>query len=198
MDNKRAAILNNLIVVAGVKDTPTATGLLNKCLDTAIEKGFDSVSVADLTSIEYNQKRLPEKVALKVKATLTLVNLLGSDNLTSVKHPAPATTRNKSTTRRYTTDTDSAEMLRISRLVVEWRIPSDGSRPLSWKNLRAELGGLDELELREVICRSPEYLTAVKERVTELLNSREGWNNVNKLPKLTRLNAETIEQLLNM
>lgn len=200
---RKQSIIHNLCIVAGLKQNATAFALLSEVVDVVLEKGLTNVNAFVLGNVSINLNgrvvELPEKAIPKVVAGLTLVNDFAEAlNASEVRKASEPVRSRNNTTHRYSKDTDSVEMLRISRLVCEWRIPSDGSRPLSWRNVRAELGGLDEKELRNVICRSPEYLIAVKERISELLNRPEGWECSVKLSNLTRLNVNSVEELLSL
>ena len=197
--DQRSAFVHNLAVVTGIategRET-AAAALLNGVIDGILSEGPE-INAEQLQGIKvkFNGKTLSLslKQAVRVEAALGLIGLF--ESATPVrKRPEVSRGKNKKPA-RYSKDTPASEMLRISRLVVEWRIADTGQRSLSWKDIRGELGGLDEKELREVICASSEYRQAVRERIEFLQSRPEGWEYVGKLSVLTRLNVTEVSDI---
>ena len=104
--------------------------------------------------------------------------------------------RNTRTTiaQRFSRDTSAGEIRKISRLVCELRIADDGSRPLSWKNVRSKLN-LKNDEFHRVIRPSAIYREEVIARIKSLRSREEGWEYRGKLSKLTGIDDITEEEL---
>ena len=197
--DQRSDLLHSLAVISGVatkgRETKVAT-LLNGVLNGILNEGpeITAEQIAGI-KVEFEGKTLSLslKQAVRVEAALSFAGIF--ESATPVrKRPEVKRSTNKKQA-RYSKDTPASEMLRISRLVVEWRIADTGQRSLSWKDIRGELGGLDEKELREVICASPEYRQAVRERIQFLQSRPEGWEYVGKLSVLTRLDVDTVSDI---
>lgn len=94
--------------------------------------------------------------------------------------PQPRTT----VAQRFSRESSVDEIRKISDMMVELRIADDGSRPLSWKNCRAELN-LRNDEFHKVIRLSPQYRAAVIARINKLRAREEGWEYRGKLENLT-------------
>ena len=197
--DQRRELIHKLAVISGTategRETQVAM-MLNAVVDTILKEG-PTVSAETLAavSIDFEGKTLKFgiKFATRIEAALSLIGFF--ETATPVrKRPEVTRSRNQKDP-MYSKNTPSEEMLRISRLVVEWRIADTGQRSLSWKDVCAELGGLDEKELREVICTSPEYRQAVRERINFLQSRPEGWEYVGKLSVLTRLNVKEVSDI---
>lgn len=197
--DQRSDLLHNLAVITGIaskgQETKVAT-LLNGVLNGILSEGpeITAEQIAGI-KVEFEGKTLSLslKQAVRVEAALSFAGIF--ESATPVrKRPEVKRSTNKKQA-RYSKDTPASEMLRISRLVVEWRIADTGQRSLSWKDIRGELGGLDEKELREVICASPQYRQAVRERIQFLQSRPEGWEYVGKLSVLTRLDVDTVSDI---
>ena len=104
--------------------------------------------------------------------------------------------RNTRTTiaERFSRDTSDEEIRKISRLVCKLRIADDGSRPLSWKNVRSKLN-LKNDEFHRVIRPSAIYREEVIARIKSLRSREEGWEYRGKLSKLTGIDDITEEEL---
>lgn len=102
------------------------------------------------------------------------------------EHPAEVENAEPPTTvtQRFSPETSVDEIRKISDMMVELRIADDGSRPLSWKNCRAELN-LRNDEFHKVIRLSPQYRAAVIARINKLRAREEGWEYRGKLEVLT-------------
>ena len=197
--NQRTDLLHKLAVITGVatKGRETAIAkLLNGVIEGLLQRGPEMTAeeIAKITvKVKGKTLNLSMKQAVRVEAALSLIGIF--ESATPVrKRPEVQRSKNRNQA-RYHKDTPAAELLRISRLVVEWRIADTGQRSLSWRDIRGELGGLDEKELREVICASPQYRQAVRERIQFLQSRPEGWEYVGKLSVLTRLNVDEVSDI---
>ena len=197
--DQRNQFLHSLAVITGVategRETKVAA-LLNGVINGLLQSGPE-ITAEEIAGIkvkfEGKTLNLNLKQAVRVEAALSLMGMFEAAAPVR-KRPEVQRSKNRKPA-RYHRETSSEEMLRISRLVVEWRIADTGQRSLSWRDIRGELGGLDEKELREVICASSEYRQAVRERINFLQSRPEGWEYVGKLSVLTRLNVETVDDI---
>ena len=193
---KRAAIVNNLGIISEIKVSGKSVEVLNGILDKALEVGIDEVDVDTLTNVNVKIKRKNYKLttpqATKIVAALSLLTDLRD---TTPQRKKSEVVRNTRTTiaQRFSRDTSDGEIRKISRLVCELRIADDGSRPLSWKNVRAELN-LENDEFHKVIRRSAIYREEVIARIKSLRSREEGWEHRGKLSSLTGIDI-TEEEL---
>ena len=187
-----SAVVNNLAIVAGLRVTETTSALLSEIADNAEQQGFEKVTVESLLDIRVvvdgKGFRLKRKHAEKLQVAFQLLALTEPVETKIVESKEVRSSK----TRRVSKDTDSEEISRISRLVAEWRIPDDGSRPMSWKNVRAELN-LGNEEFHKSVRTRVEFKDAMLDRIRELRSRPEGWQHVGRLDRLTGLDTQGFE-----
>ena len=81
-------------------------------------------------------------------------------------------------------ETTEADRNKVAVKVVEMRINASGSKPMSWRRIREELG-LKNDQFHKVIRRSAGYRKAVIDRIKSLKTQEGGWEYSGKLESLT-------------
>jgi hypothetical protein len=84
----------------------------------------------------------------------------------------------------YVSDTTEADRDEVAVKVVEMRINSSGSKPMSWRRIREKLG-LKHDQFHKVIRHSAGYRKAVIDRIKSLKAQEGGWEYSGKLDVLT-------------
>jgi chromosome segregation ATPase len=85
---------------------------------------------------------------------------------------------------RYIPETTETDRDSVAAKVVEMRINSSGSKPMSWRRIREKLG-LKNDQFRKVIRLSERYRKAVIQRIKKLRAQDGGWEYSGKLDVLT-------------
>lgn len=95
---------------------------------------------------------------------------------------------------RYVEETTEADRDKLSVQIAALRINATGSRPLAWKDIRAEFG-LKNDEFHKVIRPSPGYRKAVIDRIKSLKAQEGGWEYSGKLDNLTGIDDISEDEL---
>lgn len=95
---------------------------------------------------------------------------------------------------RYVAETTEADRDKLAVQIAALRINATGSRPLAWKDIRAEFG-LKNDEFHEVIRPSPGYRKAVIDRIKSLKAQEGGWEYSGKLKSLTGIDDISEDEL---
>ena len=95
---------------------------------------------------------------------------------------------------RYVEETTEADRDKLSVQIAALRINATGSRPLAWKDIRAEFG-LKNDEFHKVIRPSPGYRKAVIDRIKSLKAQEGGWEYSGKLEVLTGIDDISEDEL---
>lgn len=192
----RTQIIQNLCVVVAGKDTELSELLLNKVLDVYVSNSgnVDKQMLSEIY-VEHNDKRVKFNVRQldKVLAGLDLLNISLVNEVPRRSKPAVERQSRSRVTHTYTKDSSDEEIRKISRLVCEWRIAEDGSRPLAWREIRGELKLANE-EFHKVIRLSAIYREEVIRRINELRSRPEGWEYCRGLGKLESLTGIDITE----
>jgi hypothetical protein len=85
---------------------------------------------------------------------------------------------------RYIPETTETDRDSVAAKVVEMRINSSGSKPMSWRRIREKLG-LKNDQFHKVIRPSEGYRKAVIQRIKKLRAQDGGWEYSGKLDVLT-------------
>ena len=146
----------------------------------------DSNAEAELNEVEPNQVELSvsEEALLRIREVEALESIATSlENLQSMYETA---TNNADTVKQKTPIQEKLEEDHndIAVKVVELRLNASGSKPLSWRRIREELG-LKRDEFHKVIRHSEGYRQAVITRIKNLKTREKGWEYSGKLEVLT-------------
>ena len=165
----KAGIVNNLGIVAGLEATPANAELIGAVIDKVVEVGIADLEVTDLENV---------KVEIKVFATVEFHK--------EVAKSTKGKEREKKLTilERYVSDTTEAYRDGVAVKVVEMRINSSGSKPMSWCRIREKLG-LKYDQFHKAIRPSAGYRKAVIDRIKSLKAQEGGWEYSGKLEVLT-------------
>lgn len=148
---------------------------------------------SEAAQMDYKQRF--ETISKEVKEIKTAAEpVVGVPELYSALSSAPPKKREPklSIADRYRADTSEEQRDEIATQVVELRINATGSRPLSWRKIRGQLG-LKNDQFHKVIRHSPGYRKAVIDRIQKLRARPEGWAYSGKLEFLTGIQISESE-----